>query len=79
MSADTLLNEVITRIRRVLHPERIVLFGSRARGEARPGSDYDLLVIQESDQPRYPGAPGLTSVRQVLDKLFPRREPASLK
>lgn len=53
MSADTLLNEVITRIRRVLHPERIVLFGSRARGEARPGSDYDLLVIQESDQPRY--------------------------
>lgn len=53
MSADRLLNEVITRIRRVLHPERIVLFGSRARGEARPGSDYDLLVIQESDQPRY--------------------------
>ena len=25
--------------------EAIVLFGSRARGEARPGSDLDLLLI----------------------------------
>jgi predicted nucleotidyltransferase len=25
--------------------ERIVLFGSRARGEARPDSDYDILVF----------------------------------
>jgi predicted nucleotidyltransferase len=25
--------------------ERIVLFGSRARGEARPGSDFDVLVV----------------------------------
>ena len=26
-------------------PERIVLFGSRARGDARPDSDVDLLVV----------------------------------
>jgi predicted nucleotidyltransferase len=26
-------------------PERVVLFGSRARGEARPDSDIDLLVV----------------------------------
>ena len=26
-------------------PERIILFGSRARGEARPDSDVDLLVV----------------------------------
>jgi predicted nucleotidyltransferase len=25
--------------------ERMVLFGSRARGDARPGSDLDLLLI----------------------------------
>jgi uncharacterized protein len=25
--------------------ERVVLFGSRARGEARPDSDYDVLVF----------------------------------
>ncbi len=33
------------RIVRRFHPERIVLFGSQARGEARPDSDVDLLVV----------------------------------
>lgn len=28
------------------HPERIVLFGSYARGDAREDSDLDLLVIE---------------------------------
>jgi hypothetical protein len=28
-----------------LQPERIYLFGSRARGDAHPDSDYDLLVV----------------------------------
>jgi HEPN domain-containing protein/predicted nucleotidyltransferase len=27
------------------HPEKIIVFGSRARGEARPDSDVDLLVV----------------------------------
>ena len=27
-------------------PERIILFGSRARGDARPDSDVDLLVVE---------------------------------
>jgi len=34
-------------------PEKIILFGSRARGDARPNSDFDVLVIKESDEPRY--------------------------
>src|SRR5258708_20381738 len=29
-------------------PERIVLFGSRARGDHQPESDYDLIVVLES-------------------------------
>ena len=53
MDSDTLLKEIINRIRRMLQPERIVLFGSQARGEANQHSDYDLLVIKESRQPRY--------------------------
>ena len=28
-------------------PARVVLFGSRARGDTRPGSDLDFLVIEE--------------------------------
>ncbi len=33
-------------------PERLVLFGSRARGDNGPGSDFDLLMIAPSDRPR---------------------------
>ncbi len=43
---DDVLAEVIRRIVRVAAPERIVLFGSAARGEAGPDSDLDLLVIK---------------------------------
>ena len=43
------LAEIVRRIVRVAAPERIVLFGSAARGEAGPGSDLDLLVIKSGD------------------------------
>ncbi len=29
-------------------PSKVILFGSRARGDARPQSDFDLLVISEA-------------------------------
>lgn len=32
-------------------PVRVILFGSRARGEATVDSDYDLLVIDDDDVP----------------------------
>ncbi|HEV8594900.1 MAG TPA: nucleotidyltransferase domain-containing protein, partial [Thermoplasmata archaeon] len=38
----------LSRLRRVLHPERVILFGSRARGDSRHDSDYDLLVVSQS-------------------------------
>jgi uncharacterized protein len=42
---DAMLNEIVRRLVETLQPERIYLFGSRARREARPDSDYDLLVV----------------------------------
>ena len=36
---------MVERIATQFHPERIVLFGSHARGDARPDSDVDLLVV----------------------------------
>lgn len=36
---------LLTRIQEKYHPEQIWLFGSRARGDARPSSDWDLLVV----------------------------------
>jgi predicted nucleotidyltransferase len=31
-------------------PEAVYLFGSRARGDATPLSDFDLMVITQSDE-----------------------------
>ncbi len=39
------LPEAVERIKRQFDPLRIILFGSWARGDARPDSDLDLLVI----------------------------------
>ncbi|HEX7665501.1 MAG TPA: nucleotidyltransferase domain-containing protein [Polyangiaceae bacterium] len=39
------IQELVDRIVAAFHPERVVLFGSRAYGEPRPDSDVDLLVI----------------------------------
>lgn len=38
---------VIATLVEAAQPEKIILFGSYARGEARPDSDIDLLVIEE--------------------------------
>ncbi len=32
-------------------PEAIILFGSRARGDARPESDFDLLLVMPNERP----------------------------
>lgn len=40
--------DVTQRIVAAVDPQRIILFGSQARGDAAPGSDLDLLVIQDS-------------------------------
>jgi predicted nucleotidyltransferase len=39
------LSEVVERIARQFEPLRIIIFGSWARGQARPDSDLDLLVV----------------------------------
>ena len=46
------LPEVVRRIVEVAQPERIILFGSAARGEIGPHSDFDLLVIADADTHR---------------------------
>lgn len=48
-----LVAEIVRRIVEAAQPEKIVLFGSRARGDARPDSDFDVLVIKESEEPGY--------------------------
>ncbi|MGC9400536.1 MAG: nucleotidyltransferase domain-containing protein [Anaerolineae bacterium] len=40
------LDDIIRRIVEVAQPEKIIMFGSAARGEMGPHSDVDLLVIK---------------------------------
>ncbi|MFQ5806678.1 MAG: nucleotidyltransferase domain-containing protein [Phycisphaerae bacterium] len=44
------LPEIIRRIVAAIDPDRIILFGSRARGAAHAESDYDLLVIKATSE-----------------------------
>lgn len=39
------IQRVVDLVVRVASPQRIVLFGSAARGEMREGSDLDMMVI----------------------------------
>lgn len=48
-----LIEEVVRRIVKSAHPEKIILFGSYAYGMPYRGSDLDLLVVMESNLPRY--------------------------
>ena len=41
------LDEIVRRVVEAVAPEKIILFGSAARGETGPHSDVDLLVIKE--------------------------------
>ena len=46
-----MLREYVDRVSRRIRLHAAVLFGSRARGDHGPWSDYDLLLIGDFDQP----------------------------
>ena len=50
-AGDPVLEEVVRRLVGVYHPDRIYLFGSKARGDAGPDSDYDLMVVVPDETP----------------------------
>ena len=52
-NSNTRLNEITNRILHAGEPLKIVLFGSRAQNKAQNDSDYDFLIIEDSNQPRY--------------------------
>jgi predicted nucleotidyltransferase len=51
--SEDVIGDIVRRIVETAQPEKIILFGSRARGDARPNSDFDVLVIKESSEPSY--------------------------
>jgi predicted nucleotidyltransferase len=53
LASDPILAEIVRRLVKSLSPQRIYLFGSKARGDATTDSDYDLMVIVSN--PKEPG------------------------
>ena len=56
----TTLEAVLERIVAVAKPDRVILFGSAARGTAGPQSDLDFLVIKR----------GITSRRRLAQSIY---------
>lgn len=46
---DNIIQALVNEIVEHYHPHRIILFGSYARGNTRPESDVDLLVIMPTE------------------------------
>ena len=46
---DTLLSEIVSKIVKHFHPDKVILFGSRAWGEPAEESDLDILVVMDVD------------------------------
>jgi len=47
---DNLIHSMTDIIVRECHPEKVVLFGSYARGTANPDSDLDFMIIKNTQQ-----------------------------
>jgi uncharacterized protein len=50
-TGDPVLDEILRRLIETFQPERIYLFGSKARDDAGPDSDYDLMVVVPDEAP----------------------------
>ena len=45
------LNAISKRLVKKYNPDRIILFGSRAKGNSDKGSDIDLVIVKETKEP----------------------------
>jgi len=64
---EEVLKHLVQEIVREVDPEEIWLFGSRARGEAGPDSDVDLLIVER--EPFGPERSRLAEITRVFDAL----------
>ncbi len=63
---NALIEEITHKIVEAFHPNRVILFGSRARGDFQDASDIDLFIEMESNE-----KPWQRRIR--VRKLFPEQ------
>jgi len=78
------LREIVRRLVTAYQPSKIYLFGSCARGDVGPDSDYDLLVVVPDDASRERRKSRLAyqvlrGIGTAVDVLVCTRAPISLK
>jgi predicted nucleotidyltransferase len=73
---DEVLADIVQAIVREIAPERIYLFGSRARGEARADSDIDLLIVES--EPFGPERSRLKEMNRISRSLSTFRVPKDI-
>ena len=73
---DQVLDEMVKAIVREVDPEQVWLFGSRARGEAGPDSDVDLLIVER--EPFGPGRSRLDEITRIRHALSSFRVPKDI-
>ncbi len=67
------INEIVHIVIKEVKPEKIILFGSYALGNANEESDLDLAIIMESNLPRFKRGALIRSVLRAGGRrwLFP--------
>jgi predicted nucleotidyltransferase len=65
------VDKLVRNILKNYGPERIVLFGSRARGDEHEGSDVDLMLIKETGKRFIDRAPDVIKLNNTPLSLDP--------
>ena len=72
MVSAEILQKITERLLQEFHPDRIILFGSQARGDANEGSDYDVFVLvdKRTSEIREAAIDAGVEMMNRYDKLF---------
>jgi len=69
MLPQKLVEEITHKIVRYYNPDKIIVFGSYAKGNNTQKSDIDILVLKDTDLPKY--ARGRELQHFFLDSIIP--------
>ena len=69
MDFEQEIHRITQQIIEKYKPEKIILFGSAARGERNPDSDADFLIIKK-DTPLY-GSDRIRELSRLVDRKIP--------
>ena len=53
MANDPVVEKLVNRLVEGYDPIKVILFGSRARGDGDDGSDIDLFIVKETSRRRF--------------------------